>query len=61
MGNKQKNSSQATVLKEKEGNDNKNININDKNYGILEKNHLDYLYVIGKGGFGKVKFVYIIK
>jgi hypothetical protein len=56
MGNKQNTSSQvqATILKEKE----KTINVpqvkETKNKNILDRNHFDFLHVIGKGGFGKV-------
>ena len=26
------------------------------NYSAVNRNHFEFLYVIGKGGFGKVKF-----
>jgi hypothetical protein len=61
MGNKQnttsqiQSQSQATVLKDKE----KSVNVpqvkETKNINILDRNHFDFLHVIGKGGFGKVK------
>ncbi len=54
MGNKQNTSSQATVVKE-----NEKIELTPKlkaanTENILDKNHFDFLYVIGRGGFGKV-------
>jgi hypothetical protein len=56
MGNKQTTSSQATVLKEKEKREsNLNQNIRESPVTILDKNHFDFLYVVGRGGFGKVK------
>lgn len=53
MGNKQNTSSQPTILKEKEK---KEIvqNLKETQATILDKNHFDFLYVIGRGGFGKV-------
>ena len=54
MGNKQTTSSQPTILKEKEK---KEINQNTKETPatVLDKNHFDFLYVVGRGGFGKVR------
>jgi hypothetical protein len=56
MGNKQNSSSQATVVKEKER---KEILPQPKETpvkNILDRNNFDFLYVIGRGGFGKVNF-----
>ena len=57
MGNKQNSSSQATVLKEKD----KHVSIpqtkETKIKNILDRNHFDFLYVVGRGGFGKVKLL----
>ena len=54
MGNKQNSTSQATVLKEKE----KRVVVpavkETKVKTILDRNHFDFLYVVGRGGFGKV-------
>lgn len=54
MGNKQTTSSQPTILKEKEK---KEIiqQTKESPRNILDKNHFDFLYVIGRGGFGKVR------
>lgn len=56
MGNKQtSSSSQATVLKEKEK---RVVNLESKETkvkNVLDRNHFDFLYVVGKGGFGKVR------
>lgn len=43
-----KESFEANINKKKESSHNNKININ------LQKNSFDFLYVIGKGGFGKV-------
>jgi len=53
MGNKQTTTSQATVLKEKEKREPIQI-IKENPEPVLDKNHFDFLYVIGRGGFGKV-------
>lgn len=54
MGNKQNTTSQATVLKEKE----KRVQVpqqkETKVKNILDRNYFDFLYVVGRGGFGKV-------
>lgn len=44
-----KDSLEASFSKKKENSINNKVNIN------LQKNSFDFLYVIGKGGFGKVK------
>lgn len=53
MGNKQNTTSAATVLKEK---DKREIvqSIKETTISALEKSHFEFLYVIGRGGFGKV-------
>jgi len=55
MGNKQNSTSQATILKEKD----RRVVVpqvkETKVRNILDRNHFDFLYVIGRGGFGKVK------
>ncbi len=61
MGNKQNSTSQATILMEKEKKEvlpqPKEKEAPIKN--ILDRNHFDFLYVIGRGGFGKVnKFLF---
>lgn len=53
MGNKQNTASTATVLKEKEKRESQK-NTKEKPENILDKNQFDFLYVIGRGGFGKV-------
>ena len=57
MGNKQNSTSQATVLKEKD----KRVVVpqvkeSTKVKNILDRNHFDFLYVVGRGGFGKVNY-----
>ncbi len=59
MGNKQNTSSQPTVLKEKEKKDTVQKS-KETPAIILDKNHFDFLYVIGRGGFGKVKKILIL-
>lgn len=64
MGNKQNTNSQiqapektqspATVLKEKKETVNVQQVKETKIRNILDRNHFDFLHVIGKGGFGKV-------
>ena len=58
MGNKQNSTSQATVLKEKD----KRVSIpqikETKVKNILDRNHFDFLHVVGRGGFGKVKLLF---
>jgi hypothetical protein len=44
-----KESLEANYPKKKDNNLNNKVNIN------LQRNSFDFLYVIGKGGFGKVK------
>ena len=53
MGNKQ-NTNNTNINKE---NTKEKIILKDSviKLGTIEKNHFDFLYVIGKGGFGKVK------
>jgi hypothetical protein len=46
----QKNSNQSNKFKGESFNNKKQIYLN------LQKNSFDFLYVIGKGGFGKVNF-----
>lgn len=60
MGNKQNTTSQATILKEKEKRESIK-NIKEKPENILDKNNFDFLYVIGRGGFGKVNNLKLIK
>lgn len=55
MGNKQNTTSQATILKEKEKKESIQ-NVKEKPENILDRNHFDFLYVIGRGGFGKVNY-----
>jgi len=55
MGNKTTTTSQATVLKEKEKREFVHNN-RDNQINVLDKNHFDFLYVVGRGGFGKVIF-----
>ena len=56
MGNKQNSTSQATVLKEKD----KRVVVpqvkETKVKNILDRNNFDFLYVVGRGGFGKVNY-----
>jgi hypothetical protein len=57
MGNKQNSTSQATILKEKD----KRVVVpqvkeSTKVKNILDRNHFDFLYVVGRGGFGKVYY-----
>lgn len=64
MGNKQNSNNNPTNI-------NNNIKEKEKpkiiekdsivKFGTIEKNHFDFLYVIGKGGFGKVKNFILIK
>lgn len=53
MGNKQNTTSQATVLKPKDS-----IVVpqqkETKVKNILDRNNFEFLYVVGRGGFGKV-------
>ncbi len=55
MGNKQNTNSQATVLKEKEKRESVQ-NTKEGPVNILDKNNFDFLYVVGRGGFGKVLY-----
>ena len=60
----QKNSNQSNKLKREslgKGNSPRNGNNNKHIYLNLQRNSFDFLYVIGKGGFGKVNFTYKIK
>jgi hypothetical protein len=53
----QKNSTQSNKSKgnnDKKGNSNINENKNKPVNILLQRNTFDFLYVIGKGGFGKV-------
>jgi hypothetical protein len=55
----QKNSSRSNKSKgdsDKKINSNKNANKNKSINIVLQRNTFDFLYVIGKGGFGKVIF-----
>ena len=55
MGNNQNTTSQATFLKEKDKEKKESLQTaKEKPGNILDKNHFDFLYVIGRGGFGKV-------
>ena len=58
----QKNSNRSNKLNgeslDKKGNSQKNDNNNKQIYLNLQKRSFDFLYVIGKGGFGKVNFPY---
>jgi len=49
--NNNKESLENSTPKKKENNINNKINLN------LQKNSFDFLYVIGKGGFGKVNIL----
>jgi hypothetical protein len=51
MGNKH---NQAIAAKEKE----ESKKIYNINIGLVTKNHFDFMYVVGRGGFGKVSFIY---
>ena len=47
MGNKQKSTSQIS-------NTNNTAKKEDPSISLVNKNHFDFLYVVGRGGFGKV-------
>lgn len=59
MGNKQNSTTIVKNFKESEGQAYLKKNSKEKpittNSGIVDKNSFDFLYVIGRGGFGKVK------
>ena len=56
MGNKQNSTTVVKSFKESENQTTQRQKIREKqSNGIVDKNNFDFLYVIGRGGFGKVK------
>ena len=63
MGNKQNSTTVVKSFKESENQTTQRQKIKEKqsNNGTVDKNNFDFLYVIGRGGFGKVKnLIYFI-
>ena len=57
MGNKQNSTTIVKSFKESENQTSQRQKLKEKqsNNGIVDKNNFDFLYVIGRGGFRKVK------
>jgi hypothetical protein len=60
MGNKQNTTSVVKSIKETENQSGQKLKQKEKssNSGVVNKNNFDFLYVIGRGGFGKVKKIH---
>lgn len=63
MGNKQNATTVVKNIKDSEYQSAQRQKIKEKqssSNGVVDKNNFDFLYVIGRGGFGKVKYIFII-
>lgn len=62
MGNKQNTTSVVKNVKDSEYQSGQRLKQKEKlsNTGAVDKNNFDFLYVIGRGGFGKVKNPFLI-
>jgi hypothetical protein len=62
MGNKQNATTIVKSFKESENQTTQRQKQREKqtNNGVVDKNNFDFLYVIGRGGFGKVKKIFFI-